>query len=366
MFLHLQGGVTREPVPRPEDSQKQLNDLRRKIKSFRVSSKRNARKLERKSRKLRKQFETLNEERKRGQEQRREIRKQRIEIFQLNNELSALDELVESGRDMAAEDQTSGKPDEVGTLPDFVVIGAPRCGTSVFYGLLTRHPNVEGAATKEVHYFDRLERFEKGVDWYKRCFPRPQDAGGRKSVTGEATPRYLASPAVPERMARVIPEACLISLLRNPVDRAYSRYNQQVRRGSTLSFEEAVEAEQEWLSAGKSITLKAEQYLGTSAGPRTDLLSTGIYVDHLLRWREFFNEEQMLILKSEDFYKYTTEVMDRVQDFLSLPHQELDLQKHKTSYSYEPMNPETRRQLEDFFEPHNQRLYEYLGVDLGW
>jgi len=89
-------------------------------------------------------------------------------------------------------------------------------------------------------------------------------------------------------------------------------------------------------------------------------------VDQLLRWREFFDDEQMLMLKSEDFFERPRESLKLAQNFLGLPYREPELQPHETKYGYEPMDPDTRRRLEDFFEPHNRRLYEHLGVDFGW
>ena len=289
-----------------------------------------------------------------------------MEIFQLNNELGALRELLDDQDSSAT--RSFGGAEQVGALPDFVIIGAPRCGTSRFYGLLTKHPNVERAAVKEIHYFNRPERFEKGIDWYKRCFSSPGSRESSESITGEATPSYLAHSLAAERMAEINPEVKLIALLRNPVDRAYSRYNQRTRWGSPLSFEEALEVEQELLQNERNSSELPDlvRNLGAEEEASIDLLITGIYVDHLRRWHKHFSKEQMLILKSEDFYERTTDTVNRVQDFLDLPREELDLPSHKTRYSYEPMNPDTRRKLEAFFEPHNQRLYEYLGVDFGW
>ena len=109
-----------------------------------------------------------------------------------------------------------------GPLPDFVVLGTQRGGTSFLYRLLTKHPLVRGAAAKELHFFDN--KFSEGVGWYRRCFSEGKRIDGQRTITGEAAPKSLFDPQVPERMARIVPEARLIALLRNPVDRAYSHY----------------------------------------------------------------------------------------------------------------------------------------------
>jgi len=254
---------------------------------------------------------------------------------------------------------------ETGALPDFVVIGAQKSGTTSFYHLLSQHPYVEPAAKKELHFFDIF--FDKGVEWYRRCFPEPKWRDGRRTITGEATPYYLFHPHAAKRMAEVIPQARLIVLLRNPVDRAYSQYQQQLRRGfETLKFEEAIEAEETRLRGERDQMLEDEHYVSLTY-QRFSYLSRGIYVDQLLRWSKFFGAEQMLVLKSEDFFERTPDTLKPVLHFLDLADWEPEAPEILKKGHYEQkMDPDTRRRLEDFFEPHNRRLYEYLGADLGW
>jgi len=97
-------------------------------------------------------------------------------------------------------------------------------------------------------------------------------------------------------------------------------------------------------------------------------LSRSVYVDQLLRWSEFYSKDQMLILKSEDLYGRTLDTLKLIHDFLHLPHWQPEPRAltKKSKRKYPQMNPAVRQQLEEYFEPHNQRLYEYLGVDLGW
>ncbi|HEX6710329.1 MAG TPA: sulfotransferase domain-containing protein [Rubrobacter sp.] len=259
------------------------------------------------------------------------------EIFQLQIGLRAVKE--------GAEDTPA-----TGALPDFAVIGAAKCGTTFFYHLLTKHPHVEPAATKEIHYFDML--FDEGIEWYRRCFPTPRLKEGRKSITGEGSPSYLFDPRAPERMAGVVPHARLIALLRNPVDRALSAYYHRLRNGQeTLTFEETVRAALE-------------------GDPDSNRLSRNIYVDHLQRWSDFFSDEQMLVLKSENFFERPRETLKVVFEFLDLPDWEpgaSDLGDRLNKGGYEQkMDPATRQLLQEFFEPHNQRLYDYLGIDFGW
>jgi sulfotransferase family protein len=260
-----------------------------------------------------------------------------------------------------AEDKELG----IGALPDFVVIGAQKGGTTYLYQLLTQHPLIERAASKELHFFNDL--FDEGVEWYRRCFPRPRLKDGRTTITGEATPSYLSHPHAAKRMAEVIPHARLIALLRNPVDRAYSHYQMAVRRGfEHLNFEEAIEAEEARLRSEREEVLEDEHHVSFNL-ERFSYLSRGVYVDQLVRLSEFFDREQMLVLKSEDFFERPQDTFKFVLNFLDLPNWELETWRRDKKSKYEQkMDPSTRRRLEEYFAPHNRRLYDFLGVDFGW
>ncbi len=336
-FLNMQGGLTRGAVPNPKHHEEQAQRLRKVVTRQRKA-------LQRKDRQIEEQAAALEALRKRRQREiklRKELKQKSLEIFHLKNELDAMKVLVENARDVPSAEQ------DIGALPDFVIIGAQKGGTSFLYYLLTRHPLVEPAARKELHFFDQPERFNSGAGWYRRCFPQAGLKDGRRSITGEATPSYLFDPPVAKRMAEVVPQARLIALLRNPVDRAYSHYQMQVKRGTEPSpFEEAIEQQ------------------------HTSYVSRGIYVDQLLRWFTFFGKEQMLILKSEDFFERPVETLKVVLTFLDLPDwqpeaSELHRRRYTGTYK-QKMDPSTRRRLEAYFEPYNQRLYECLDVDFGW
>jgi hypothetical protein len=341
-FLNMQGGLTRGAVPNPTYHEEQARRLREIVTRQRKALRRKDQQIEEQAATL----ETLRQRRQREIRLRKELKQTRLEIFHLNNELDAMKVLVENAEGVPSAEQVSGEP-YVGALPDFVIIGAQKGGTSFLYHLLTLHPLVEPAARKELHFFDHPERFDNGAEWYRRCFPRLSSKNGQRSITGEATPYYLFDPPVAKRMAEIVPQARLIALLRNPVDRAYSHYQMQVKRGTEpRTFEEAIEQQ------------------------HSSYVSRGIYVDQLLRWFEVFSKEQMLILKSEEFFERPIETLKVVLTFLDLSDwqpeaSELQQRRHSGTYKQE-MDPSTRRRLETYFEPYNQRLYEYLGVDFGW
>lgn len=264
------------------------------------------------------------------------------------------------------EQETGERPE--GRLPGFLLLGAQKCGTSFLFNRLSHHPDVEPAVVKEVDFFSK--HFERGVGWYRSCFPAPARADGEPSLSWEASPNNLFYPHAARRAAEVVPSARLIALLRNPVDRAYSHYHHQVRLGhETLpSFEEALEAEEERLRGKREGMLRDEGYLPPEF-PRFSYRARGMYADQLEEWYGHFDGEQLLVLKSEDLYENTPGTVADIVRFLGLPEWEpkaARLARGVPKHSREPMDPSTRKRLERYFEPHNGRLYEQLGKDFGW
>ena len=257
-------------------------------------------------------------------------------------------------------------------LPDFLVIGTQRGGTTSLYHYLEELPCIAPATTKEIHFFDR--RFNKGLAWYRGHFPTrlerqyEQRFHKRAFVTGEASPSYLFHPHVPRRIARALPHVKLIVLLRNPVDRAYSQYYHAVELGlETLSFEAAIKDEEERTARERAKIMQDEHY-ESYAFKHLSYLSRGIYVDQLQTWMSLFPREQFLILKSEDFYADPASSVKQVLSFLDIPESEMKEQSYKqyNNTTYSSMDSVLRKRLVEYFEPHNARLYDFLGVDFGW
>jgi len=255
-------------------------------------------------------------------------------------------------------------------MPDFIIIGAQKCGTTSLFNYLKQHPCIFPTFRKEVHFFD-LE-FSKGATWYRTHFPsslykayirqmRKQDF-----ITGEATPYYLFHPVVPKRISEIIPQVKLIVLLRNPIDRAYSHYYHELRKGrEALSFTDAIEREPERLHGETEKMLEDEDYYSFNHH-RYSYRTRGIYVDQLKAWANFFPKEQMLILKSEDFYADPSTSLKQVLEFLNLPSWELKEYKKYNYANYPKIEATTKKRLTDYFQRYNSMLYEYLGMDFDW
>jgi hypothetical protein len=247
-------------------------------------------------------------------------------------------------------------------LPDFLILGAQKAGTTALYAYLRRHPGITGPSWKEVSYFDR--HYARGEAWYRGNFPNLARARGK--LVGEASPSYLFHPLAPERVKALVPEARLIALVRNPADRAHSHYNHEVALGrEPLPFEDALEAEEERLR-GEEERLVADPRYFSRAWWSHAYKARGRYADQLERWLAVFPREQLLIVPSDDLGSAPELTHARVLEFLGAAAKPLDAYPRVYERQYDPMAPETRGRLASEFEEPNRRLYELLGRDLGW
>lgn len=256
-------------------------------------------------------------------------------------------------------------------LPDFLIIGAQRAGTTSLYRYLVQHPAVLPVVlTKGVHYFDTA--FEKGVLWYRAHFPLEAHAAllarrlGVAVKTGEGSPYYVFHPLAAERIARTVPDVKLILLLRDPVERAYSHYQHEVARGfEHLPLREALEAEEERLAGERERMMTDPQYQ-SFAYQHHSYVARGRYLEQILRWRELFPREQLLILISEEFFADPAATMARVLAFLDLPPWRPPAFARFNAGRYPPMEEAVRRHLEHLFRGPNEELARYLGRSLPW
>jgi len=223
-----------------------------------------------------------------------------------------------------------------------------------------QHPCVGKSLTKQIHYFDRY--YDRGTSWYRVCFPFKW----QKSISGEATAHYMTHPLAAERAFKLVPKAKIIVMLRNPVDRAYSHYQMESSHNNeNLSFEDAISQEENRIHGEFEKMLNNENNQGTNY-PHRAYVKSGEYLEQIKRWRKFYPEEQILVIKSEDFYENPEKITNQVLEFLELPPLKLKKYEIIRKGNYNKMNPETRKKLVDHFRQHNQSLYNYLNQDFGW
>jgi sulfotransferase family protein len=238
------------------------------------------------------------------------------------------------------------------TLPDFVIIGVQGCGTTSAYAWLSGHPQVRPAREKEIHYFDR--HYEQGERWYRSQFPLVK----KHTITGEATPYLFLHPLVPERVARDLPPSTpLILLLRNPADRAISRYRRAVAQGNeTETLERALALEPERLAAAHEAVM-----LGRRSAHETLSYVTGGHYAKLLRdWHRHVGTDRIVTFESEQLLHSDSERQDLL-DLLGLAPYDAAFPVINTYATAVDEFAQERLQLEEYFRPHNEELFELLG-----
>jgi len=249
-------------------------------------------------------------------------------------------------------------------LPSVLLIGAQRSGTTSLFNYLVRHPDVLPPLGKEIHFFDL--HYARGERWYRGRFPFAYRLRGG-AITLDASPYYLLHPLAPERAARLLPGVKLVAVLRNPVERAFSHYQHEVRDGrETLSFADAIAQEQARTEGEEERHAREPGYYSFSHH-RYTYTRRGLYLEQLRRWAARYGRERLLVLQSEALFRDPAAAVDRVQAFLGLrPHPS---EAYKAFYqgNYDREIPaELRGRLAAYFEPHNRELYRWLGEEFDW
>jgi Sulfotransferase domain len=245
-------------------------------------------------------------------------------------------------------------------LPDALIIGAMKSGTSSLHYYLTQHPQVVAPLRKEVHYFDL--NFARGEAWYRANFGRA-GAGG---LNLDSSPYYLLHPQVPPRAYALLPAAKLIVLLRDPVRRAYSHYWHECDKGrEPLSFEDAIAAEAERieLDHGRLANGEIER---SAAHQYFSYLARGRYAEQLAAWLRVYPRQSLLVLRFEDLAREPLPVLNRTLGWLGLPAMTSARLEPRNTRKYPPMNPATAERLREYFAPHNARLESLLGEQMNW
>jgi hypothetical protein len=220
-----------------------------------------------------------------------------------------------SALSVGAEDGSS-----VGALPNLIVIGAQKCGTSVLHYYLGLHPEISMSQTKELNYFIQERNWPQGVDWYRAHFD-PE-----ATVRGEASPNYSADPVfagVPKRMHSVVPEARLIYLVRDPLERIAAHWVHNVAKGRVKG-----------------------DLRETLLNPKTSYIARSRYHMQLQRFLRFYPLERLLVLEQNDLRDRRAETLRSVFEFAGVDaefsHARFRHERHKTGRKTQPTRLGTR------------------------
>ncbi len=246
-------------------------------------------------------------------------------------------------------------------LPNFLIIGAARSGTTTLYKILAEHSQVYLPAEKrpEPHFFMRDLEYAKGLSYYsERYFSKVK----QEEAIGEASTSYIFSATAAARIARDLPRIKLILMLRHPVERAFSNYWHTVKSGlETLSFEQAVARENERCFSIKDSSMRENQpfaYLGRS-----------LYFKQLSHYLEYFAMKQFHIILFDDLTREPATVLGDVCRFLDVNPQLLSTGLDRIENASTPhdatLAPKMRTQLLDFFAHDVAQLESLLKRDLS-
>jgi hypothetical protein len=271
-------------------------------------------------------------------------------------------------------------------LPNFLIIGSQKAGTTSLYNILKRHPQVFLPEKKEVNFFFLDKEFRKGLEYYQRFFA---NIPAKKKMYGEASPGYICHPQAPARIKKTLPHAKLILTVRNPIERAYSQYwDNRMTLSEPRQFNQTLD-----------IALNDTYQPG-----KLGYFNRGTYIKYILRYLELFDADQLLVLLFDDlrdnpskFYQicfefleidtaFRTPEMDTAfnpssvwdnflynwffeqpaaQRFLPAKLKRLVFWGKRKRFQYPPMDPATKQRLIQFFAPWNQELAGFLGRDLS-
>lgn len=258
--------------------------------------------------------------------------------------------------------------------PELLVVGAKRGGTTSLWKYLDSHPGMlptfpKAQNVKGTYFFD--EGWHHGERWYRSHFPTRATRAiaarrlGYEPATFEASPYYLFHPHAPTRAQQLVPDAVIVAVLRDPVERAFSHWKERRNHTEDLSFEAALDAEPE-RTRGEEERMLADPTVVSMAHRHQTYLAQGRYAPMLERWFEAFGREQVLVTAAEDFYADAQGFCDQITDRLELPRNDLGSPEPFNAEPSADMAAETRSRLIDELTPDIVAVEDLLERPMPW
>jgi Sulfotransferase domain len=258
--------------------------------------------------------------------------------------------------------------------PSFLICGGQRCGTTSLYRALAGHPVVLKAVLhKGVHYFDTS--YARGMGWYRGHFPlrrsaeRIHDRYGVPAQTFESSPYYMYHPQAAARIARDLPGAKLVVLVRDPVERAYSQHAHEVARGfeSERDFGAALALEAARLHREEERLADDPRYY-SFAHQHHAYRARGEYARYLGAMAQQVGRHRIHVVESERFFARPAQTYDEILDFLGLPRHpdRPPFDRHNARPRPAGMDPDLRAALSAHYVPHDDALATWLGRTPSW
>lgn len=246
-------------------------------------------------------------------------------------------------------------------LPAFIICGGMRCGTTALFSCLAHHPELSASRKKEVHYFD-LE-FHRGLNWYKRQFPTNQTMPkGKERLLFESSPYYMFEPRAPKRIKDAIPNIKLIFILRDPIKRAISQYQKNIRDGrELLPLADALAAEEHRLDSEEDKLLADNSY-HSQLHQHFSYKARGQYSKLLHRYYQNFPSSQVLAINANSLFSKPAKVLHQICTFIGIQQwNPVDFPIVNQSQIKTNLDSALRQKLEHEFEPYEQELEQLIG-----
>ncbi len=230
-------------------------------------------------------------------------------------------------------------------LPNFLIIGAQKCGTTTLYDILKLHPEIYMSPQKEVNFFTSPEKMQLGNQKYSSYFP---DVQAHHKAIGEASPGYICYPGAAKLIKDSIGPVKLILILRDPIKRGLSQYWDNRRHlKESLSFNQALNV-----------------YLSDNYNPNSiGYFSRGVYIRYIEYFWEHFSKENLHIMLLENLIKQPAEELSMLYEFLGVNFDESHLKLSVSSntsliwknalYNFMLNNPG----LTNYIPKHGRRIF---------
>jgi hypothetical protein len=262
----------------------------------------------------------------------------------------------------------SGLTSSIRVLPDFIVIGVGRGGTTTLHHNLSKNPCLYSASYDEIGFFD--ENFHLGLNWYRSLFPTKFTKNkiiknNKNFLAYEVTPSYIRKPWTAKRIRKILPNVKLIAILRNPTDRTFSHYNMSINEGNNKnSFENTLNKNFKELEKSSSFDKTSDEYFKTIV--EHSHIARGFYAEQLKTWFNVFDKKQIHITSTENLSSNPNQTFSEIFNFLEIQDYKLEKLENKRQGNYLPMSIDVRRKLLNYFKPYNEELFELIGKRFNW
>ena len=249
-----------------------------------------------------------------------------------------------------------------GKLPDFIIVGAQKCGTTTIIKSLEKHPEIAitnytypNKAYGEVHFFNKSHMFLNGMNWYQSLFKN-------NKVSGEKTPCYMTRRETMSRISQNLPEVKIIICLRDPIKRIISHLNMvNTFTGRDRSLKDIVD-NPEFLNRGKYFSLIENNILPFFDKSR---LHISIVDENKFEQTDIKNSE-IKGLMAKDNKRHINTTINPILEFLNLEKLDIDYDYYYVGKynKKEEVDIETINRLKEIYAPENSKLFDFIERDI--